>query len=200
MISEILSKPLSSFYQEDENGFVSISPCWAIKKRDERVGFLLRTPLISSEIYNKIVSLFKKVAQIYNSECLARIYWDIEQNKYCLVIPYQQVSMVSVVPVHQEYDDWLLTHIPVLEVHSHGIAYEPFWSYIDDVDELPRHGLFGVFSFCKGINEKENALYRVCSGRDEYYRISKDHLFEDEPFTYDSSFVKSILEQGRIII
>lgn len=199
-IESILSTPFSSFYEKTAQHIIDIRPCWALLIEGDKQGFFLRTPKIPGEIYNKIVSLFKKVAQIYNVECLARVFYDINERKYNLVIPFQSASIASVNPIHQEYDEWLLTHIPVLEVHSHGIEYEAFFSNIDDADELIRHNLYGVFSFHKGINDSEKVLFRVCFGEaDRYALINKQDLFEDIPFSYESSFVSSILKQGRII-
>lgn len=199
-IETILDTPFSTAFEQTDNYVLDIRPCWALMIKGTKVGFFLRTPKIPGSIYNKIVSLFRKVAQIYNVECLARVFYDINEHKYNLVIPHQSASIASVKPVHQEYDDWLLTHIPVLEVHSHGIEFDAFFSSIDDADELKRHNLYGVFSFNKGINDKEKALFRVCYGDDTKYAfIRKEDLFEDIPFSYESAFVSNILKQGKII-
>ena len=129
-------KDYETYSHINEDGFINVQPAYAVYVSGGYVKFSLRLPKIPATIYNKIVSLFKKQAQLFNTECLARVFWDIEEEKYCISVPVQQASIASVYPLKQEYDDWLLTHIPVLEVHSHGIAFNAFWSSTDDADEV----------------------------------------------------------------
>lgn len=199
IMDNIQLKPYQSYYTNTPEGFINVQPAYAVMVHGDDVRFTLRLPKIPANIYNKIVSLFKKYAQLYNVECLARIFWDINEEKYNLVIPSQHASLTSVYPLQQEYDDWLISHIPVLEVHSHGIAFSAFFSSVDDADEIMRNQMYGVFSFQKGINAVEDNLFRVCNGSpDRVISIQKESLFEDSGFEYDASFVRSIMEREKI--
>lgn len=202
-MENIQLKPYETCYYETDvpRGIVNVQPAYAAMIDSSSTRFKLRLPKIPVDIYNKIVSLFKKYAQLYNVECLARVLWDIDEERYCLVVPFQQVSISSVYPIQQEHDEWLITHIPVLEIHSHGVAFDAFWSGIDDADEVHRHLLYGVFSFQRGINEEEQCLFRCCNGSPEYIiPLRKENLFEDGAFEYEAKFVKSIMDSERINI
>lgn len=196
----IIRSNYSTFELEDEHdiGYLKVHPAWLLHINDGKFRFSLRLPKIPCAIYNSIVSLFKTVATLFNKECLARIYWDIEKNQYDLRIPYQEANIASVVNTRQEDDYYLLTHIPVVEVHSHGRAYDAFFSSIDDDDEKQRYGLFGVFSFKSGINEKENCIFRCCSGSGRQVILKKEDIFESGKFLYTQKYVENILSSNRL--
>lgn len=188
-----------TFVLETDCSFVNVTPVYAALINEDNVEFCLRLPKIPVKIYNRVVSLFQKVAQLYNIECLARIFWDMENEKYSLVVPKQFAGITYVDVLEQEYDEWLLTHIPVIEVHSHGIAFDAFWSSKDDADEVRRNQLYGVFSFKKDSSSTVS-LFRCCNGRgDRIIELKKEHIFEDGAFEYDAAFVKNVLSQERIL-
>lgn len=179
-------------------GYLKVHPAWMFQMNGKECKFGLRLPKIPCSIYNSIVSLFKTVATLFNKECLARVYWDLEKNQYDLRIPYQKADIASVKNIIQEDDEYLITHIPVIEVHSHGRAYDAFFSSVDDADEEHRYGLYGVFSFKSGINEKEDCLFRCCSGIGRQMQLKKEDLFESGKYIYTQKYVENILSSNRL--
>lgn len=80
------------------------------------------------------------------------------------------------------------------------IQQNSFWSSTDDADEVKRNLLYGVFSFNHGINGEEMSLFRCCNGsNDRIINLSKEQLFESAPFEYDSKFVRSVMNSGKIV-
>ena len=81
IIKEKMNEPMSIFFKEydydGEYSYICIRPQYLALKQGGAYMFKLRLPKIPADIYNCIVSLFSKVAQLYNIECLARVYWDI---------------------------------------------------------------------------------------------------------------------------
>lgn len=203
VIEQKLSEPMSMFFREytfnGEDAYVCIRPQYFAIKQGEAYKFTLRLPKIPAGIYNCIVSLFSKIAQLYNIECLARVYWDLEEKKYKLVVPLQEASIASVRPLESE-GEYMGRYLKVLEIHSHGRAYEAFWSGIDDEDEVCSTGAYGVLSFHNyNTLESCSALYRFCCGTEsKVIKLSKSDLFEDGAFVYEGAFVQSVLAKNKI--
>lgn len=196
---EIIKEDYSTCEIEDDSGYLKVHPVWMLHINNNNATFGLRLPKIPYYIYNNIVSLFRTVAVLFNKECLARIYWDMSKNQYDLRIPYQRASISTVENFKQEDDDYLVSHIPVIEVHSHGRAYDAFFSSIDDADEEHRYGLYGVFSFKSGIDVKEDCLFRCCSGMGRQLNLKKEELFESGKYIYNKKFVDTILSSNRLL-
>lgn len=204
IIKEKMNEPMSIFFKEydydGEYSYICIRPQYLALKQGGAYMFKLRLPKIPADIYNCIVSLFSKVAQLYNIECLARVYWDISNQDYKLVFPSQMASICSVSPLESE-SSFCGNYLKVLEIHSHGRAYSSFWSDIDDDDEVISTGVYGVMSFNSGtgFDCTESALYRFCCGEKErIINLEKNDLFIDAPFNYEGAFVKHILESNKI--
>lgn len=199
-LAKVIETPYSSYTTTVNDDYICIQPSYCLVESEEKYSFTLRLPKIPCDIYNKIVSLFQKIAQISNKECLARIYWDMDSEKYELIIPFQKASVARVEAIDDGFpnDDFVFTHIPVLEVHSHGLAYKAFFSPIDDASELSKYALYGVFSFVDGINADVHQLFRCCCGKEHAYNITKDELFEKGDYYYDGEFVKTMLSYQRL--
>ena len=193
---ELIRQPFSNFEKASAQRYLKVHPAWLFEQESGISRFGLRLPKIPADIYNKIVTVFKTVAQLYNKECLCRVYWSLENNSYKLLFPYQQATISSVQPSRSEDEEFLLTHLPVAEFHSHGRAYDAFFSHIDDIDEQKRYGLFGVFSFYQDA-DNESALFRCCSGQDRQIMLSKDQLFEQAEIKYESVYAKKLLSSKR---
>ncbi len=195
---ELIRQPFSNFEKASAQRYLKVHPAWLFEQESGISRFGLRLPKIPADIYNKIVTVFKTVAQLYNKECLCRVYWSLENNSYKLLFPYQQATISSVQPSRSEDEEFLLTHLPVAEFHSHGRAFDAFFSSIDDMDEQNRYGIFGVFSFNqKQESGNESALFRCCSGQDRQIMLSKDQLFEQAEIKYESVYAKKLLSSKR---
>lgn len=191
-IRSSIKTPFSVMERQVGNTYLNIRPGWIVVMRDNEVFFKMRLPKIPKEIYENIISLFRGVAYMYNAECLARVYYNIEHQNYVLVIPPQVASISSVYPANSSYpdDEFLFNHIPILEVHSHGQEYPAFFSSVDDSDELSMNGIYGVFSFNSGIHEKETSLFRVCCGNEHVISIKPEQIFENiSTNKFNSAFV-----------
>ena len=47
---------------------------------------------------------------------------------------------------------------------------------------------------------EEMSLFRCCNGsNDRIINLSKEQLFEPAPFEYDSKFVRSVMNSGKIV-
>lgn len=185
----------------DDGGYYNIRPCWKYAKAaDEQQFFVLRTPLIPKIIFEQVVSLFAKFASI-NKECLARIYWNPESEEYVLRVPDQTVATASVVPEDEGDDEFLFTHLPVLEVHSHGKAYDAFFSMTDDASECSRHALYGVFSFNEDGSIR-NTKFRCCSGAGREMTLPISGIFDinDLSYSYDNRFVSDTIRSTHFTI
>lgn len=179
-VASALEAPFSVLEVSQGNLYVNIRPAWIYVEQDGASFFKMRLPKIPAEIYGKIINLFKTIAFTNNAECLARVYYDTISDEYVLHIPNQVARTASVSPVYDEQeDDFIFSHIPILEIHSHGKAFGAFFSHIDDADELNRNGIYGVVSFNKGIEERETSLFRVCSGSGRSKSICIEDIFED---------------------
>ncbi len=126
-IVEIRKNKLGTFY-------TNISQCdipGLEKKFDD--GWELNVPLVPSAILEQVVSFFRKVNKIYNSEVFLQIFYDLIKDEYFIHCPKQTVSGASVKYENNE----LLSDkdkILVLEIHSHN-TMNAFFSSVDDNDE-----------------------------------------------------------------
>ena len=92
---------------------------------------------IPIEILLQVVAFFREIMKRHNNaEAFVQIYWDLEEQKYVVHIPKQQVSGGS---VRYDADENLSVvskkrYVFVYEAHSHN-SMNTFWSSVDDADE-----------------------------------------------------------------
>ena len=107
----------------------------------------MKLPKIPKGLFEQLVTFFYEYAT-FEVEVMGVFYWDTENERYVLDIPFQNVSKVSV--------DACYSHLPphfikVAEIHSHN-SMKAYFSDIDDRDELGTM-LYGVVGRIeKGIN------------------------------------------------
>ena len=131
---------------------------------------------IPNLILQQIVTFFRQVMNKYsNSEAFIQVYWDLQESKYIINVPKQNVSQGS---VRYDSTENLDTKEPeryvfVYECHSHN-SMNAFWSGTDNADEKELR-VFGVFG---ELNKVEYATkHRFFVGEEEI-SVTLDGIFE----------------------
>lgn len=115
----------------------------------------MKLPKIPAELFSKLVSLFADFARV-QVEVMGVFYWDCQENKYVLDVPYQVVTKVSIKP---RYPEVPFHYIKVAEVHSHNTMHA-YFSSVDDADELGTM-LYGVVGALR--TNGDVITYDVCT-------------------------------------
>ncbi|MDD3412553.1 MAG: hypothetical protein PHY47_00990 [Lachnospiraceae bacterium] len=134
---------------------------------------------IPESILNQIIAFFKAVmAKHSGSEAFCQVYWDIQESKYMIHVPKQQVSGAAV-----RYDATLNLdkieperYVFVYECHSHN-SMGAFWSGTDNADEndLRVYGVFGRLN-----TDKWEHKHRTIVGKEEI-DCGLDLVFDVKP-------------------
>lgn len=106
-----------------------------------REGFKMSLPKIPAELFAQLVSFFADYS-IHDDgevEVMGVFYWDTENRRYVLDVPFQEVSKIKVDACYSEFPPHF---IKVAEFHSHN-TMSAYFSEIDDADELGTM-LYGV--------------------------------------------------------
>jgi PRTRC genetic system protein A len=100
---------------------------------DIEEGWELEVPLIPADFLVKIVTFFKKINTLYDSEVFLQIFYDFKDCEYIIHCPKQRISGAS---VRYDNDDTMqdINKVLVLEIHSHN-TMGAFFSSTDDADE-----------------------------------------------------------------
>ena len=110
-----------------------------------------RYPKLKAGQLEFIVGFFDKIYDLYQSEAVVLLYWDLKRNHYKLHVP-DQVASVRVfwdgdrMPDDVRYDtpiDMPPHFLMVGDIHSHG-NMSAYSSYTDKLDEKYRDGVHGV--------------------------------------------------------
>ncbi|GHU93044.1 hypothetical protein FACS1894208_01690 [Clostridia bacterium] len=94
-------------------------------------GFVPALPPIPATVLSEIVAFFRSIMGKTQYEALIHILWDKDNHEYCVRVPKQTVSKISVQAVPDDYGE---TFIHVMDIHSHNNMAARF-SSIDDADE-----------------------------------------------------------------
>lgn len=117
-------------------------------------GIELKLPRLPYDILTQTVAFFRQVCIREKGSCEAflRVWWNLAEKKYEVIVPEQRVSGGSV--QHTDTTDrdverdaqGQLKRLLVMDIHSHGSSMNAFWSGIDDADErkAPEGRMFGV--------------------------------------------------------
>jgi hypothetical protein len=108
-----------------------------------REGFKMNLPKIPDHLILQLISFFMDYAD-HDVEVMGVFYWNTEENRYVLDVPFQHVSKVSVDPCYTGFPPH---YIKVAEIHSHN-TMRAYFSSIDDADELGTM-LYGVIGRLK---------------------------------------------------
>lgn len=98
-----------------------------------RAGFIPALPKIPYDMLSEILMFFKTYALLSGEvEALANIYWSVDEEKYFVHVPKQEVSKANVNTTLPELDEDKF--VLVMELHSHNTMPAVF-SRTDDRDE-----------------------------------------------------------------
>jgi PRTRC genetic system protein A len=140
----------NGYYEVRENAigvFVSKAP-FVEELEPCHEGFKLSLPKIPLNLFSQLVSFFADYA-LNEVEVMGVFYWDTENNRYLLDVPYQDVSKVKVDACYSEFPSHI---IKVAEIHSHN-TMDAYFSVVDDADEQATM-LFGVVGHLqKGVEQ-----------------------------------------------
>lgn len=101
---------------------------------DMAEGWELNVPRIPANILVQIVSFFRKINRVYDSEVFVQVFYDFTKEEYFPHVPEQKVSGASVNYRNEnEFQDDPDKMI-VFEIHSHN-TMGAFFSATDDADE-----------------------------------------------------------------
>ncbi|OME69180.1 hypothetical protein BK120_33910 [Paenibacillus sp. FSL A5-0031] len=98
----------------------------------------MKLPKIPEYLFAQLISFFSDYA-MHEVEVMGVFYWDTEDERYVLDVPFQIVTKVSIDP---HYSEVPLHYIKVAEIHSHN-TMEAYFSNVDNEDELGTM-LYGV--------------------------------------------------------
>lgn len=131
------------YYEVRENAIgVFIAKAPVVEELEPcREGFKMSLPKIPDDLFAQLVSFFAdySVRDEGEVEVMGVFYWDTENKRYVLDVPFQEVSKVK---VDACYTDFPPQFIKVAEIHSHN-TMRAYFSDIDDADELGTM-LYGV--------------------------------------------------------
>lgn len=103
-------------------------------KSDMEEGWELNVPRIPAKILVQIVSFFRKINKMYDSEVFVQVFYDTEKEEYFATVPEQTVSGASVSYNNDASGVVDRNHLLVFEIHSHN-TMDAFFSGVDDADE-----------------------------------------------------------------
>lgn len=134
---------------------------------EESVFYVKDIPVIPSNIWNSIITLFHDYAQL-NLEVHLRVMQHLSnKNWFCAIVPKQIVSVAKctydysncielLTGYEHHYPDDFTEWVDYLQIHSHGKSVFSVPSDTDDIDELNKPGLYCV------VSNLNNNKYTVC--------------------------------------
>lgn len=159
---------------------------------DMEEGWELTVPQIPADFLVKIITFFRKINTIHDSEVFLQIFYNLEKNEYFIWCPKQRVSGAS---VHYENDDHMQdpNNLLVLEIHSHN-TMSAFFSATDDADEKGDR-FFGVVGKINNFFPEIKLRLSVGSRKRS---VDIDELFDVEEDVYHSdNFPKEWLDHVK---
>lgn len=132
---------------------------------------------IPCEFFEALTGFFSYVSEHCHTEVMARIFYDIAEERYILDVPKQIVSMAAVEETDSDYD-FKHNHILVGEFHSHN-CYSAYFSPTDDADEgmAIAYGVFGPFH--DPIRHLAFVARSFAAGQEVI--LKKEDIFTSEP-------------------
>jgi hypothetical protein len=117
----------------------SVTPVKDIPSLDYEVDpyVKMKLPKIPKQIFCNIFSLFRKVYELYRSECTVLLFYNEKKKKFRVGVPYQKVSFTSAECIKMGSPPGFIT---VASVHSH-CSFSAFHSGTDIADEEYIEGL-----------------------------------------------------------
>ncbi|MFC5402378.1 hypothetical protein [Cohnella soli] len=140
-----------------------------------REGFKMNLPKIPADLFTQLVTFFYDYA-CFEVEVMGVFYWDTENDRYVLDVPFQSVSKTR---INVSYSDFPPQFIKVAEIHSHNTM--PAWfSDIDDEDEKGTmlYGIVGRIQ--KGINQVKFDLVVRAGVAGRFIHLEPETIIEGE--------------------
>ena len=97
----------------------------------------MNLPKIPKQIFCSVFCLFRKVYEMYHSECNALLFYNEKKKKFKVGVPYQKVSYTGVAAIKMGSPP---NYITVGSIHSHS-NFTAFHSGVDVLDEEYTEGL-----------------------------------------------------------
>lgn len=166
-----------------------------------QIGYLTKTcepsfrmllPKLPVGIFTETVRFFRQILQTVKSEVMVQIFWDIQNKKYVIFVPKQEVAGASIKCTRDEGMMVDPNYVWVFDIHSH-CNFGAFFSGVDTGDEKSTR-LFGVI----GMLGQETPAHVWRAGFNQKF---VDLKFEDiwdidsgELFTVGENAIKNVTE------
>jgi len=141
---------------------------------------LVSYPMVEAAMLETIVGFFSRVYQLHGSEAVVLLIWDLNEQRYQLLVPEQEATVWQSSGKRSPQD--VAYRVPVLppgqllvgDIHSHG-NMPAFTSMTDARDERHRDGVHGVV----GKIESEPPEFHVELAIDgERFSLKTEQIFE----------------------
>ena len=143
--------------------------------------------------FAKIVSFFREVHSIFQSESIVLLYYNIDTMKYRIVVPNQKVSGFSLSYVKQPTPD---SEILLGTIHSHG-SMGASHSGIDDKDEIDFDGLHITVGDVDEKNENNFSLSCSIVSNGQRFMVEPEDYIESIRFERETFSVRKII--GKVM-
>jgi hypothetical protein len=142
---------------------------------------VIRYPKVKASTLEFIVGFFDRVYELHRSEAIVLLLWDLDAQRYRIVVPEQEASVWQSWSGTRSPQDVRYTvpmlpprHLLVGDIHSHG-NMSAYASGTDEADEKYRDGVHAVV----GHIRDEPPDFHLELAIDGYrFGLQMDHLFE----------------------
>jgi len=154
----------------------------------------LNVPKIPAQIFEQILSFFKKLTESHNFEAYVQIYWNSEKQEYFVLCPPQIVSHGRVKYEPSKVD---ANHVLVCEIHSHN-SMAAFFSNVDDADEKKRGDrFFGVVGKLNTSSPEFKLSFILGGGQRNL--VPSNVLFEDSESKFPEEWLSSVTYADKVM-